>query len=315
MSEHEHEHQHRHQHVGHEKHGHGDEHGKHEHGGRGHGHGGHEHGYYADSLHNNDLLYAPVYRQVVDWLAIAPGAQAMEAGSGAGGFTVVLAQAVGPDGQVTALDANEQLLGVARDSVEKAGLGARVRYAAGDLAALPFPDGSFDLTWSSRTVHHLADQVGALRELARVLRPGGRLALREGGMRPNFLPDDVGIGAPGLNDRIHAAHSAWFGANVRGEGATRYPYGWLHALREAGLKDVGARTFLLEATAPFTDAQVKYMARQLKRWTEDGERRHYINKDDMATLTQLADPASDHYVFGRDDLHLVETVSIYVGTR
>jgi SAM-dependent methyltransferase len=311
----EHQHEHGHGKHGHEEHG---SHGKHEHGGHGHGghgHGGHEHGYNADSLHNNDLLYAPVYRQVVEWLAIAPGAQAMEAGSGAGGFTVLLAEAVGADGRVTALDADEALLAVARQTVEQAGLGERVRYATGDLAALPFPDGAFDLAWSSRTVHHLADQVGALRELARVLRPGGRLALREGGMRPFFLPDDVGIGAPGLNDRLHAAHAAWFGANVRGEGATRYPHGWLHALREAGLRDVGVRTFLLEATAPFTDAQVKYMSRQLKRWAEDGPRRAYISGEDAAALAALTDPASGHYVFGRDDLHLLETVSIYVGTR
>ncbi len=296
MTTHEHGHDHGHQH----EHGHGHQHG---------------HGFNAESLRNNDRLYHGVYAEIVGWLDPPQGGSVLEAGSGAGGFTQLLAEKVGPlTGTVTALDQDAEMLEVARDFIGEGAVAGAVTYQQGDMANLPFDAGSFDLVWSSRTVHHLPDQLAAVRELVRVLKPGGWLALREGPIRTRFLPDDIGIGEPGLDDRLDVAFHRWFAANVRGgEGSVRYPFGWTQMLADAGLQDVTAKSFLLEALPPFDDVQISYMGRHLKRWLEDDERRDMLMPGDAEILEQLTDPSSEQFVFGRPDLYLQETVTVYAG--
>jgi len=294
--------------ANHHEHDHGQAHDHH------HGHGRGEHGFNAESLRNNDLLYRDVYRAALDWLDAPPGASAMEAGCGAGGFTEILADAVVPHGgTVVAFDEAHEMLDATRELIESGPHAASVTYERGDIGATPFADGTFDLVWSSRTVHHLADQLAGVRELARVVRGGGKLTLREGSIRTRFLPDDIGIGEPGLEDRLDVAFHRWFTAGVRA-GGVRYPFGWTQMLRDAGLTDVTARTFMLEALPPFTDVQIAYMGRHLRRWVDNDDRRALLDDGDADVLTSLLDPASTHYVFKRPDLYLHEMVTVYVGT-
>jgi ubiquinone/menaquinone biosynthesis C-methylase UbiE len=189
-----------------------------------------------------------------------------------------------------------------------------VSYQESDIAKLPFDEGSFDLVWSSRTIHHLPDQLAAVGELARVLKTGGWLALREGPIRTKFLPDDIGLGDPGLDDRLDVAFHRWFASNVRGEAVSvRYPFGWTKMLSDAGLKNVTAKTFMLEALAPFDDVQISYMSRHLKRWIEDDERKAMLMPGDAEILEQITSATSEHFVFGREDLYLQEAVTVFAG--
>ena len=278
--------------------------------GHGHGHGAYD----ASNLLRADAFYSAVYQQIAAWLDIAPGTAALEAGSGAGGFTELLAEAVGQEGSVAALDMTPELLETTRTRLDPSPFGSRVTYHEGDIEHLPFEDGRFDLIWSSRTVHHLPDQLNGMRELRRVLKPGGRLALREGGLRPRFLPTDLGIGEPGLEDRLEVAFQRWFHAHVRAvEGAVSYPYGWTQLLRDAGLADVTAKTFLLELLPPLTDLQVEYMLRLVSRWVESDERRAFLNVEDAEVIAELVNSEAPSYAFKRQDLHYQEGVTVYLG--
>ena len=285
--------------------------GHHQHGsGHGHGHGGYD----PSNLVSADDFYRPVYEQIVAWLNIAPGTVALEAGSGAGGFTELLAKAVGQDGSVAALDVTPELLQTVRQRLEHSPLEGRVSYHEGDIQQLPFENGQFDVVWSSRTIHHLPDQLAGVRELCRVLKPGGRFLLREGGLRPQVLPTDVGIGEPGLEDRLELAFHRWFHSQVRGgEDNVRYPFGWTQLLRDAGLADVSAKSFLLEHLPPFAESQVEYMARLFSRWVDSDERRRFISDEDADVIQQLLDPDGQRYLFNRHDLHYIEVVTIYMG--
>ncbi len=286
--------------------------GGHHHGGHGHEHG---HGAYDPSnLCRSDAFYGAVYEQIMGWLNIMPGTVALEAGSGTGGFTELLAEAVGQESRGAALDMTPELLQTVRERLDGSPFKGRVSYHEGDIQQLPFEDGRFDVVWSSRTVHHLPDQLAGVRELCRVLKPGGRLALREGGPRPRFLPTDLGIGEPGLEDRLELAWTRWFQSHVRGgEEAVRYPFGWTQLLRDAGLVDVTARTFVLELLPPFTGLQVEYMAGLLSRWVESDERRAFIGDEEAGVISQLIDRESPRYAFNRRDLHYLECVTVYAG--
>ena len=294
--------------LDHHSHGHGHRHGNSPGGGHGHG------AYDPSILLRADAFYGIVYRQIADWLNISPGAKALEAGSGAGGFTELLAGAVGPEGTVAALDVTPELLQTAKERVEKSPVKDRASYHEGDIEHLPFEDGRFDLVWSSHTIHHLPDQLAGVKELRRVLKPGGRLALREGGLRPRFLPIDTGIGQPGLEDRLDVAFEAWFHTHVRGgEGVVAYPFGWTRLLRDAGMAKVTAKSFMLEVLPPLQPFQVEHMTGLLSRWVESDERRGFVSQEDAETINNLIDPESPQYAFHRQDLHYMEGVTVYLG--
>jgi 2-polyprenyl-3-methyl-5-hydroxy-6-metoxy-1,4-benzoquinol methylase len=95
------------------------------------------------------------------------GLQFLDAGCGTGLFS---AMAVERGATVTSLDVGEALLARVAEKCDS----TRV---VGDLAALPFADASFDIVMSTEVIEHLAQPVDGVRELVRVLRPGGRLVL------------------------------------------------------------------------------------------------------------------------------------------
>jgi ubiquinone/menaquinone biosynthesis C-methylase UbiE len=206
------------------------------------------------------------------------------------------------------------LLQTTRERLEGSPFKGRVSYHEGDIQKLPFEDSRLDLIWFSRTVHHLPEQLAGMRELRRVLKPGGRFALREGRLRPRFLPSDMGIGEPGLEDRLEAAFQAWFQRCVRDvEGAVRYSYGWTQLLRDSGLTNMTVKTFVLEVLPPLTDFQAGFMKGLLSRWVESDECRAFISDEDAKSIEQLIEPESPRYTINRQDLHYMEGVMVYVG--
>ncbi len=267
-------------------------------------------------LNRSDRFFAPLDRQIVAWLQLAPGSRVLDAGCGGGGMTRLLAQAVGSGGEVVGLDANTQLIEWNRSQEKEIDVAGQIQFQQGDVLHLPFEDGAFDLVWCSRVIHGLNDQVAGVRELARVIRPGGRVVLREGGLLPRFLPFDVGLGDPGLEERLAAAHARHF-ANWRASlpNGVAYPYGWSHMLREVGLIEVIARSFLYEFASPFEAAQKDYLASWLSGYLHQPEHEQWLSTRDISTLEQLLDPASPQYVFARDDLHGLVVETIYVGSR
>jgi SAM-dependent methyltransferase len=109
-------------------------------------------------------------------LQLAPGQRVLEVGCGVGDDAAELAGLVGPTGSVVAIDVSEDMLAAARGRhADVPGLS----FEPGDAMALRYDDESFDAVRSERVVQHVADAGVAIREMARVLRPGGRLAVLE----------------------------------------------------------------------------------------------------------------------------------------
>ncbi|GHO60776.1 class I SAM-dependent methyltransferase [Ktedonobacter robiniae] len=266
-------------------------------------------------LNRSDRFFAPLDKHIVAWLQLAPGSRVLDAGCGGGGMTRLLAQAVGSGGEVVGLDANPQLIEWDRRHVKETDVAGQIQFQEGDVLHLPFADGTFDLVWCSRVVHGLSDQVAGVRELARVVRPGGRVVLREGGLPTQFLPFDVGLGDPGLEGRLGVSHAQRF-ANWRGSlpKGVAYPYGWSHMLREVGLNSVMPKSFLHEFASPLEASQKDYLEAWLSGCLHDPEHKHRLSTQDISTLEQLLDPASPQYVFARDDLHGIVVETMYVGS-
>lgn len=108
---------------------------------------------------------------------LTPGRTVLDVGCGAGTITADLAALVAP-GRLTAVDVAEDVLTKTRAQVTQRGLD-NVEFVVADVHALRFADDSYDVVHAHQVLQHLADPVRALREMRRVCRPGGVVAVRD----------------------------------------------------------------------------------------------------------------------------------------
>ncbi len=114
-------------------------------------------------------------RRAADLAAPPPAGRALDVATGTGDLAIELAQRVGPAGEVVAVDFAERMLDLAR---EKAG-GLPIRFELANALALPFSDGEFDAATVGFGARNFSDLEQGVREMARVVRPGGRVVVLE----------------------------------------------------------------------------------------------------------------------------------------
>jgi ubiquinone/menaquinone biosynthesis C-methylase UbiE len=109
--------------------------------------------------------------------SLRPGMRLLDVGCGPGSITRGLAQRLAP-GEVVGLDLSRETLAAARQDAAARGL-TNLTYAEGSVYELPFPDQSFDAVYAHQVSQHLREPAAALREMLRVLRPGGLVGIRD----------------------------------------------------------------------------------------------------------------------------------------
>jgi ubiquinone/menaquinone biosynthesis C-methylase UbiE len=119
-------------------------------------------------------------------LAPEPGERVLEIGPGTGYYTLDLAEWVGPDGQIDIFDIQQEMLDHTMERAGERGI-RNVRPTQGDAQSLPYDDDSFDAALLVSTLGEIPDQDAALREIDRVLRPGGRLVVGEVALDPHVV--------------------------------------------------------------------------------------------------------------------------------
>jgi ubiquinone/menaquinone biosynthesis C-methylase UbiE len=205
---------------------------------------------------------------------LTPGLDLLDLGCGPGTITLDLAARVAP-GNVLGIDAAPDVIAQAQARVAESGV-SNVTFATGDAYALDVADASFDVVHAHQVLQHLVDPVAALREIHRVLRPGGTLAVRDSDYDSfAWAPE-----APPL-DRWLEIYQQVTARNGGEANAGRYLLGWV---QEAGFTDIRATS----STWTFADPESRAWWSDL--WA------------DRVLLSAFADQAVDYGVADRDEL-------------
>ena len=140
-------------------------------------------------------------------LRLPAGAHVLDVGTGPGRLPVEIARR-SPQVWVTGLDVSPRMIEAAKAAIEP---GQQVTAEVGDVARLPYRDGSVDLVVSTLSQHHWPDRAAALAELARVLAPGGRIWIYDLRRALRTAQVAAAVAFPGSDVRVEPVRSGVLG--------------------------------------------------------------------------------------------------------
>ncbi|MBA2495857.1 MAG: class I SAM-dependent methyltransferase [Acidimicrobiia bacterium] len=271
----------------------------------------------ADTEREGELFLAFV-TDTMGWVTRLRGGDAppvrrvLDIGSGPGVGTVELARAF-PDAHVVAVDSSPAMLDRARQRATQAGLDDRISVR---LAELPGGvDGlePAEVIWASMSLHHVGDEVAALRVLHDLLAPTGLIAIAELAEPMRVLPDELDIGRPGLDDRLESAMGDWFASMREGLEGTAPSADLETMLTAAGLESVGSRFIRERLDAPLSPEARRVALGHVRRTRHQLDDR--LDDDDLASLDVLSDVDDPRGVMHRPDAIMVSSRQIHIARR
>lgn len=258
----------------------------------------------ADVLHS---YLSEVTAWVYERAAELPRRRILDLGSGTGTGALALVQCFA-EADVIALDKSAPLLARCQAKARELGVADRIRTVQADLdAAWPAID-PVDLVWASSSLHHMADPDRVLTEVFTAIQPGGLLAVAEIDSFPRFLPDDIGLGRPGLEARCHAALAEGMADELPHLGSD-----WGSRLRQTGFAVDAERTFVIDLKPPLPVSAGRYAQLSLQRVRSGLEGR--MSGDDLAALDTLIDSDGPDSVLRRDDLTVRAKRTVWMAKR
>ncbi len=226
----------------------------------------------------------------------------VDVGAGTGTGSLALARHFSA-AEVVAIDRSALMLERLRAAARGQGLADRLRVVQADLDVAWPGVGAVDVAWVASSLLEVADPDRVLRDVYAALNPGSLLVAIEMDDLPRFLPDDIGMGRPGLESRCHEAlaQADW----------NSHP-NWRPHLERAGFEIAEQRSFTIEANSA-TPGTGRYAHAYLHRISSalDGQ----LASDDLDTLDRLlADDHSDA-LLRRSDLTVRSSRTAWAARR
>ena len=243
-------------------------------------------------------------QEILDWIKTLAGTpeRILDVGAGTGTGTFALAHTF-PEAKVTALDISEYMLDRLAASATHHGLAGRVTTRQADLDESWPALGELDLIWAASSMHHMSDASRTFSDIYQSLAPDGLLVVVEMDSLPRYLPDDLGWGVPGLEQRCHDVVAAW-GWNAHPD--------WRPALEQAGFTVAEQQTFSYEQSENqqlIADAARSFLSRTRESLND------HLSAEDLSTVDQLLDERAPHSLSKRTDLLMRGSRTVWVARR
>jgi SAM-dependent methyltransferase len=260
---------------------------------------------YGSKLSRFNAFAAAELHGLIKSLGLEPGMHVLDAGCGTGEALNWLYGEVAPTGSVVGVD-----LAAAHVAAARSRTAPEIHIHQANLFNDLFPPASFDFIWCVNTINHLTDPVGGARHLASLLRDGGRMGVGQSSLVPDmYFAWDARLECA-VNDAVRRYYRDRYALD---EGDLKAVRGLVGILRQAKLKNIAARTIVIERTSPLDAASESHLQETIFRGTWGERLRPYLSPDDFAELAQLCDPQHPNYALRRPDFHFLQTFTLVTG--
>ena len=247
----------------------------------------------------------PEYEDMIRSVGIQPGWQVLDAGSGSGAFLGLLADLVGPEGHISAIDLAPENIEVVETLVNSGRFDCSVEARTGEVTALPYQDNRFDAVWCANVTQYLTDTelLNMLVEFQRVVRPNGIVAIKEADLTVDqFIPGDP----IAIWDFLKALRP--INSQVRGAMRTLDLPIWF---KQAGLIDIRYRTTICERQPPLRPAEEAFIGDVFRFYASIAEN---IDLPESVRLTwrKLGNINSSDHPLNHRDFYYREGASVVV---
>jgi SAM-dependent methyltransferase len=245
-------------------------------------------------------------RAIIATLPLAPCARVLDVASGDGCYSIWLAERAAA---VVGVDLSPACLGYARRRTAATPHAGRISFELGDANALPFPDRVFDLVWCAQSFYSLPNPLQALREMARVTRPDGHIAVLENDTLHQILlpwPAELELA-------VRQAQLRSLEADYAGQGLDKFYIGrnLCGLFHQCGLAACEVQVFPIARDAPLSADEELFLRLYFDELRDRAWQ--YLDAAARTAYDMLFDPRSETYLLRRPDFHLTHLESLAIG--
>jgi SAM-dependent methyltransferase len=259
---------------------------------------------YSAKLRSFNAFAEPEIRALIRGLELKPGMHVLDAGCGTGEALSWLSSEVEPSGSVVGID-----LAAAHVAAARTRASPTIQIHQADLFDVSIKPASLDLVWCVNTINHLTNPVDGAMRLAKFLRRGGRLVLGQSSLLPDmYFAWDARLERV-TNEAVRSYYRDRYHLEEQDLAPVRAIVGILH---RAKLRNITARTIVIERLAAMDAATEWYLKDAIFRDTWGEHLQPYLSSEDYAELARLCDPQHPQFALRRPDFHFLQSFTLVV---